>query len=33
MRERATLAGGSLAVISEEGEGTQVIFKVPYANA
>ena len=33
MRERATLAGGSLEVVSEEGEGTQVIFKVPYANA
>ena len=31
MRERATLAGGSLAVISKEGEGTQVTFKVPYS--
>ncbi|MBE9520418.1 MAG: PAS domain-containing protein, partial [Proteobacteria bacterium] len=33
MRERATLAGGSLDVISEPGTGTQVIFKVPYGNA
>jgi len=30
MRERATLAGGSLDVISEPGTGTQVIFKVPF---
>jgi len=30
MRERATLAGGSLDVISEPGTGTQVVFKVPF---
>jgi PAS domain S-box-containing protein len=29
MRERATLAGGFLEVISEQGKGTQVTFKVP----
>jgi PAS domain S-box-containing protein len=29
MRERATLAGGSLEVMSEEGKGCHVLFKVP----
>jgi PAS domain S-box-containing protein len=31
MRERATLAGGSLKVTSEPGKGTEVLFKVPIA--
>ena len=29
MRERATLAGGTLEVMSEQGKGCHVLFKVP----